>query len=112
MTVENKTTRKMISFIEEFRKIDQEMQAQMMVVFLMIAGNQSISQKEIVQRTGLTEAAVSRNVQSLSEEGRRGKPGHNLVVVRSDAQDARLKRNYLTPQGIRVYNTLIDTLGG
>lgn len=112
MAVDNKTNRKLLSLIEEFRKIDQEMQAQMMVVFLTIAGAQGLTQKDIVQRTGMDPSSVSRNVQSLSVEGRRGKAGHNLVSFQVDAVDARQKRNYLTPQGIRVYNTLIQTLGG
>jgi DNA-binding MarR family transcriptional regulator len=111
---DSKTARRLLMFIEEFRKISPFINAGQIAIFLHIAavpGNQGISMKDIERRTGISSSAVSRNVLALSETEKVGKPGHNLVETFDDLQDRRNKLVRLKPKGVRVYNTLIELLG-
>jgi DNA-binding MarR family transcriptional regulator len=108
---ENKTARRLLSFIEEFGKLDAEMQIQQIAVFLHVMGKPEITMRELEQATGLSSSSVSRNVSALSKVHRKGQPGHDLVVTFEDAMDRRIKRVRPTPKGTKVYNTLISILG-
>lgn len=108
----NKTARKIVSLIEEFRKLDPEIQAQQIVVFLTVVGSPGHTLRELEQMTGLASSAISRNVQALSKVHRKGKAGHDLVIAEEDPEDRRFKRVRPTAKGIRVYNTLVELLGG
>ncbi|MGN6548771.1 MAG: hypothetical protein ACTHJ3_02600 [Pararhizobium sp.] len=107
---DNKTARKLISLIEEFRKLDPEIQAQQIVLFLSVVGSPEITMKELEQRTGLASSTISRNMSSLGKMHRNGKPGHDLIAAYEDPADRRFKRVKPTPKGIRVYNSLIELL--
>ncbi|MDX0270882.1 MarR family transcriptional regulator [Sinorhizobium meliloti] len=108
----NKNARRLISIIEEFRKLDPEMQAQTITLFLTVVSRPGISMKELVQSTGLASSSVSRNVAALSDTHRKGEAGHNLLRAYEDPEDRRTKRVDVTPKGQRVYATLIAILAG
>ncbi|MDK1386301.1 winged helix DNA-binding protein [Sinorhizobium sp. 8-89] len=109
---DKKNARQLISVVEEFRKLDPEIQAQTIMVFLRVVDRPGITMKELIQATGLASSSVSRNVAALSGTHRGGQPGHNLLRSYEDATDRRIKRVELTPKGRRVYATLVDILGG
>ncbi|MER9596094.1 helix-turn-helix domain-containing protein [Mesorhizobium sp. M0244] len=123
MKSDNKTARRLLSFIEEFRKLSPNIQAGQIAVFLHIMGEPGISMKDIERRTGLSSTAVSRNVLALSEWFKHprpavgdhpavpGEPGHDLVETVEDPADRRNKIVRPKPKGVRVYNTLIQLLG-
>ncbi|MBD9511939.1 winged helix-turn-helix transcriptional regulator [Ensifer sp. ENS10] len=108
----NKNARRLISIIEEFRKLDPEIQAQTITLFLLVVARPGITMKELVQQTGLASSSVSRNISALGERHRNGEPGHGLVRAYEDPQDRRTKRVDVTAQGRRVYETLITILAG
>lgn len=118
-TENNKTARRFISFIEEFRKLDAKMQAGQISLFLQIVANPDLTIKELAHRAGLTlGGTISRNLDALSVSRRvvvDGKvefiPGHGLIDVYDDPMDRRYKRAKPTQKGLRVYNTLIQLLG-
>jgi len=123
--VENKTARKFIGFIEEFRKLDANMQVQQISLFLNVVAMPDLTIQEYAKRTGLgVGGPISRNLDGLSETKRVSKkdpktgeavvemvPGHGLIEVYEDPVDRRYKRVKPTPRGIRVYNSLIQLLG-
>ncbi|AIK68481.1 hypothetical protein Lo5R7ANS_11 [Mesorhizobium phage vB_MloP_Lo5R7ANS] len=117
--VENKTARKFIAFVDEFRKLNAEMQAQQISLFLHIVAQPELTIKEYAQRAGLGDGGpISRNIEALSEKRKvmvGGKPelvdGHGLIETYEDPLDRRYKRVKPTQRGLRVYNTLIQLLG-
>lgn len=123
-TVENKTARKFINFIEEFRKLNKEMQANQIALFLHVAAQPDLTIKEYGQRADLGDGGtITRNFDALTVTRKinvkdaDGKlvptlvDGHGLIDLYEDAMDRRFKRVRLTPKGIRVYNTLVQLLG-
>lgn len=108
---DTKNVRRLVSFVEEFRKIDPEMQAQQILLFLHVAGKSGISMKELASLTGLAPSSVSRNVAALSNLHRKGHPGHDLMVAYEDPDDRRNKLVKLTYKGQLVYRNLVETLG-
>ncbi len=110
-TVDSKTARRLLSFIEEFRKLNSNIQAGQIAVFLHIMAKPGITMKELEKATNLSSTAVSRNVLALSEWFKTGEPGFDLVETYDDPQDRRNKRVRPKAKGTRVYNTLIQLLG-
>jgi len=109
--VDNKTSRRLLGIIEEFRKLNPNIQAGQMVVFLNIMAKPGITMKELERATGLSATAVSRNVMALSEFSKADTPGYDLVESYDDIHDRRNKRVRPKASGVRVYNSLIDQLG-
>lgn len=109
--VDNKTARRLLSFIEEFRKLNSNIQAGQIAVFLHVMAKPGITMKELERATGLSSTGVSRNVLALSEWFKKGEPGYNLVEAYDDDEDRRVKRVRPKPKGTRVYDTLTQLLG-
>lgn len=97
-----------IRVIEEFRKMDQEMQMQTAMIFLLIARDEGCYGRDLMQQTGLTSASVSRNVAALSKYHRKGRPGHDVVLAKEDPMDRRNKQLFLTGKGRAVINSIIE----
>lgn len=120
---DHKTSRRLLSFIEEFRKLSPNIQAGQIAVFLHVMAEPGISMKDIERRTGLSSTAVSRNVLALSEWFKQprpaiigkpaipGVPGHGLIEAYEDPWDRRGKIVAPKLKGVRVYNTLIQISG-
>lgn len=100
-----------IGVVEEFRKLDQEMQMQTAMVFLLVARNEGCNGRDLMTWTGLSSAAVSRNVAALSKVHRKGKPGHDVITAKEDAEDRRNKKLFLTVKGRSVINTITEKIG-
>ncbi|RVB05669.1 hypothetical protein [Mesorhizobium sp. M7A.F.Ca.CA.004.02.1.1] len=123
--VENKTARTFISFIEEFRKLNKEMQANQIALFLHVAAQPDLTIREYSQRADLGDGGtITRNLDALSEtrkinvkDPETGKlvpklvDGYGLIDLYEDAMDRRFKRVKLTARGVRVYNSLVQLLG-
>jgi DNA-binding MarR family transcriptional regulator len=97
-----------IKVFEEFRKLDPEMQMQTALIFLLIANNEGCSISDLEKWTGLTSASCSRNVAALSDIHRKGRPGHNMIVARVDANDRRQRNLYLTVKGRSILNHVME----
>lgn len=116
-TDEMKAGKKLISVVERFREQNPNMQAQMMLIFLLIGTNPGITLKKLEQMTGEKDAIVVRNVQALSSEGYKKRdgertPGLGLVQTEEEANDRRAKVAYLTPAGRGVFKEFKRILEG
>ncbi|TGR84554.1 MarR family transcriptional regulator [Mesorhizobium sp. M2D.F.Ca.ET.223.01.1.1] len=117
--VENKPAKRLISFIDEFRKLNAEMQAQQISLFLHVVAQPELTIKEYAQRAGLGDGGpISRNIEALSDQRKvvvKGQPeivrGHGLIETYEDPLDRRFKRVKPTARGMRVYSTLVQLLG-
>lgn len=116
--VDNKIASRLIGVIDEFRKLNSEMQAQQISLFLHIVAQPELTIKEYAQRAGLGDGGpISRNIEALSDQRKinvKGQaeivPGHGLVETYEDPLDRRFKRVKPTARGMRVYNTLVHLL--
>lgn len=97
--------------MEELRKYDPDMPSQMVLCFLIAATKPSVSMREVVDLTGLSQASVSRNFAALSKVHRLGTPGLDWVDSREDPAERRRKLVTLTAKGRKVaedLNTLLE----
>ena len=101
---------KFASMVEEFRKLDTEMQAQTMLAFIYVArmerGGSPASVKEVGEYLGLTSASASRNIAVLSKWSRHNRAGHDLVEAVENPAFRSQKLIKLTPKGKRVLKSL------
>jgi DNA-binding MarR family transcriptional regulator len=100
--------RKAIRSIEELRKLDQEMQMQTAMVFLLVAHDEGCNVRDIERQSGLSSASASRNVAALSSFHRKGRPGHNLIALKPSLEDRRSKQLYLTTKGRAVLKSILE----
>lgn len=92
--------------VEEFRKMNPDMQIQAVATFALVALQPGITIKELRERTGTVQSTCSRNVALLSEGYHNGKAGYGLVEAQPDPYDSRRKVVFLTAKGKRVAETL------
>jgi len=107
---------KLENVIEEFRKLDTEIQAQAMMALCVIArgdeANSPVTVKEIGEKLGLTSASASRNVAILSKWNRHQVKGHDLVEAYENPARRVEKFVRLTPKGKRVIKSLETIING
>ena len=93
----------MKSVVQQFRILDQEMQAQTMLAFPYIAERERVGIETRVLDVGefldVTSASATRNVQALSRMARHEKPGHDLVVLNENPLKRTEKLIKLTEKG-------------
>jgi len=101
---------KAMRVIEEFRKLDTEMQAQTMLTLLFIAQKNDqkipVTVKEVGEYLGITSASASRNIAALSKYSRHKKDGHDLIVTYENPERRIEKFIELTPKGRRIITTI------
>lgn len=98
--------------IEEFRKLDPEMQAQTMLTFCAVASKEGeVGMKDIERLTGLTTSSTSRNVAALGPYHRSGKAGLDLIIAFENPMNRREKFLKLTPKGRRVAESIARYAG-
>lgn len=108
-------TDRMIQIINEFRKLDPELQAQAMMLYLKIVqhseNGDEISMKELQHWSGLANSTISRNVSLLGDVNRHGGPGLMLVKSYPDPLDRRRSLCKLTAKGKAVWQTISNLVG-
>lgn len=103
--------RDLILVVEEFRKLDPEIQAQTVMTFLMVAEKPGISMKTMQDSLGIARSTMSRNVAYLSShKTAAGKKGHGLLESREDPEDRKQKLVYLTSKGRAVMASLLNIM--
>lgn len=102
----------LVAAIEEFRKINPEMQAQTLLTFCAVASRDGqVPMQEVQQMTGMTGTSTSRNVAALGSVHAGGKPGMDLVVAFENPLNRRQKLLKLTPKGRRVAESIVRYAG-
>jgi DNA-binding MarR family transcriptional regulator len=91
-----------IAVIEEFRRINPEMQAQQMLTLLLVAKEEGITPKEVGERIGISQAAASRCIADWTGWTSRKENGPDFIEPRVDLMDTRRKLLHLKPKG-RVF---------
>lgn len=100
-----------ILFLEELRKLDAELPAQIAAALLYIAQNEGITQQDCAAKLGASKSSIQRIFDRLSDKGGSGTPGHRLIEVRVGEHDARLRQAFLTAQGRRFVQSLTHLMG-
>lgn len=100
--------------LESFRNaVHEDIQANAIQVFLLVAqsgGRDGVSMQDIERHTGLSQAAVSRNVAMFTEWNRHRTEGPGLLQRTEDLMNRRQKLVKLTPKGQRFADKLADIL--
>ena len=91
--------RAMTRTLSEMRELYPDIPAATIQVFLAIALEPGISGKELLDRVGISQSAVSRHLSILGEHSWRGGEGLGLIEVIEDLEDRRNKIAFLTPKG-------------
>lgn len=98
--------------IEELRKIDPDMQAQTVAVYLLIAAKPEITARGIQEYMGFASSSATRNVAILTDVGgRNGAPGLNLVTATPSVNDRRIKHLTLSHKGRMVLRSIERLMG-
>lgn len=97
---------KFYACIEEMRKIDPEMQAHTINIFVMVCLNPGITMKDLGERLGVSQATMSRNIAALGKVHRLNRPGYDLLQAEEDPVERRRKIVNLTAKGKRVKESL------
>lgn len=109
-----RSLRKIVRVIEEFRKLDPEMPVQTALAFLYTAQlaekTGGVSIKDIGVALGMSSAAASRNISKLTEHGVKSEGGHGLLQTEEDPMYRVRKRISLTPKGKRVLSSLQEII--
>ncbi|MBK67973.1 MAG: MarR family transcriptional regulator [Rickettsiales bacterium] len=110
MDIDYDALEKAYAIIEEFRKIDEKMPIQQVAVFLTIAMNENISQKDIAEITGMGQGSTSRNVAAFLKLNRFKKPGFDLVENEPDPMELRVKKHRLNTKGKRIAQSIANII--
>lgn len=95
----NNQLRALTRAMSEFRKLYADIPVTTVEVFLAVAVNSGISSKDLRDRVGASQSAVSRHLALLGEYSWRGGEGMDLIEIVEDPEDRRSKLAFLKPKG-------------
>ena len=98
---ERRDLRRLEQTLNRFRDVYLDMSVHQMLILTHTALHGEITQKELAGAIGMTAAAVSRNIATLStlDNGLGGKPGLGLITWLDHPTDRRAKLVVLTAKG-------------
>lgn len=107
--------RKLARILDLFQGDNSKMQISLLQTFLHIKANPNIPFKKLELLADMTNAAVSRNVAMLTDEGYKKRDGTRdegmgLVVTREIPTDKSSKAATLTPKGEALFDEFIRIL--
>lgn len=82
-----------------FAVLDPQMPLHFIQTFLLVAGEERCTYRQIEEELNLTNSSVSRTLAALGERHRKGERGHGLVEVFIDPGEGRRYRARLSKQG-------------
>lgn len=103
----------LIDVLELFRSVDLNVQANAIQVFLAVAScteKEGMTMQEIEKKTGMQQAAVSRNVALFTDWTRLKTQGPGLLQRTEGFVDRRQKYVKLTPKGHRFVENILKAL--
>lgn len=92
------------AIIKELMKIDPEFPMQWARCFMEIALDEGLNIHDLLDRTGISQSALSRIIGGLGEQRRYAKNPYGLIKAQPSPEDRRMRQLYLTVKG----RTLID----
>jgi len=90
----------------------EHLRPRQLMLLAQVADEPGLSQTELASRIGITQAAMSRNMDTLGIAGRKDRegPGLGWITSQDDPTDDRPNRVYLTDEGQRVLSLLLASL--
>lgn len=107
---ERRRALRLLRAIEEFRKLDSDMQMPMAATFLLVALNDGISRTAVMKRLNVAGSTATRNLMGLMDKGRLGRPGHGLILQSVNPEERRWRMHSLSPKGRIVLKAMLDAL--
>ena len=103
--------RRLIAALEMFRVAGgREFPIQLLLFFLYVAAHDGCRQSRLIKAIGMSPASVSRCLDKLGDTDRHGNPGMRLIVRKTDPDDYKMYRLFLTPKGQSVAGLMAQTL--
>ena len=102
----------MLATISAFRQRNCDISLTSIVAFLHVCENEGVTVKELAYLCGVSEASISRSLQTLRLPSARGDGivHHGLVRVFQHPDDGRRRIVYLTEDGCELRNAVDRTL--
>ena len=94
--------------LREFQRISPTITIQTAEAFVLVAIHEGLTIGQLGERIGVSTSGASHATSMLTRHGRRGKPGLDLVEMREDPQDRRIRGLYLTAKGKMHKQALLD----
>ena len=92
-------------------KLGPDITVQRLLILINVYTHEGLSQNELLEKLESTSIpALSRNLADMSKRTSRRTEGPDLVELRTDTQNLRKKRIYLTRRGRQILNRLIKIL--
>jgi DNA-binding MarR family transcriptional regulator len=85
--------------LDRFAVLDPQMPLHFVQTFLIVAGSDSVTYREIEEALNLTNSSVSRTLSALGDRHRTGSRGHGLIEVFIDPGEGRRYRARLSKKG-------------
>lgn len=98
--------KKLALIIDEFRKINQDITANQMLVLLRIGEHPGITQSKLAELTSLKDGTISRICALMSDRGHQGREGLDVIDIRPVPGDYRSKGQFLVNNGKRLYTSI------
>lgn len=108
---ERRAIRRLLAVIDEFRRLDPDMQMPMAATFLLVAQRDGISRTEVMQELEVAGSTATRNLVALTDRGRLGQKGFGLVSQKVNPDERRWRMHSLTPKGHEALARVIAALG-
>ncbi len=102
---EQRVARRLLAAIQEFRRIDPDMQLPMAAALLIVTLKDGVSRTEVMDDLNVAGSTATRNLAGLMAK-RRGK----LVSQRVNPDERRWRMHSLTPEGRELIRRLADIL--
>lgn len=99
---ENKIVNRLIHAIKIVKSYDERINLPHWTILLHIAAAEGINQTDLVARSGIARAQVSRCTMDLADSVRTGDRGFGLITREPDRENFKIIRYHLTTEGKRL----------
>lgn len=94
-------------------KLSADITAQRLLILMCVTFNEGLSQRELLTKLDSTSiTALSRNLADLSALTTRKTPGPDLLEMRTDPMNLRVKRVHLTKNGRAFMKQWLSVMAG
>lgn len=100
----------LLKIVGVLRDIYPDMTLNQLVILLLVGANPGISQKQLMELSGLADSSASRIVAVLSEYGNRGTGPFHLIELRESKADRRYKDLHLTKRGQALQTKILKLM--
>jgi DNA-binding MarR family transcriptional regulator len=103
--------RQTINVLQLLKPLSQAVTVNTAIVFLTVGSRPGTTVGELQKTLGLPPTSTARAISILYKTAR-GVEGLDLIETRVSPRDLRIKNVYLTPKGQRLWNQIIQLVGG